>query len=834
MTIRDLSLEMSLKPFQAPDGADIDPVLEMLFSQWEPLIRQGGVEAVTVMLWVGDGSEILEYRGDLDAEIAWGCHIGNANPHGKVANDPEGIDPHSRTYPYHEQPVRLTYRRLRHILTRITVIGALRCAGKPIRVCATFDPGPEFAKSTFKYQRHPELCTGSTMGKASFVGCYATLHADAQAYAGFPTGIPEGTPLGTFLGRQAQHFLTAMGYDALWFSNGFGFGIETWSTIGPVFDGKAFHEDQRFRCRELILDFWQRFRAECPHHDIRVRGTNLTTGIDLSTDGAPIREMYQAGFMSAPPPNSPWAALDGNFGLELAGWMSHIAELPGDDVLFRYYLHDPWWKNSPWLDRYGREAHDIWLPLGVARIDAQGAIRTPTRISLLTVDDSYGMLPERVPREVTPIILDALSHAPDAPPPTVWVYPFEEYHTYTFGSEPRLPEPFAGDWLIAGAINEGLPLNAVVSTTNFLSSLLSKPALYQVSVMVTPVPDAGTAMETAIMSQVRSGGTVLLYGPIVRAGRELTHMLGLARAAPISGELALTCRSSPDREALAACIHHRPEINAGGIDSILAALAHTTVLAEVAPIADAAQSRVASLMRRDPAWQGGALAWVRGTVSAGHQGGNLLTQDDPSRYARSEVLMRHALAALGWEMGTVSRRAESQATAAIPPLTPGAMWDVAMYELAASQKSPVLGIHRHGGGLWLSGYCRDTTNRLRLRFPDGAPLLVGCDAWIEDGRAEYGMPRAWQRECRVLIDQREAGVVSCAEHTSEQIHLIRRLVVRGLRDATVTILPLPGRTTELLVNAPWPFVIGDKPAQRQLTDGRIVCSGVTGRLLISW
>ena len=29
-------------------------------------------------------------------------------------------------------------------------------------------------------------------------------------------------------------------------------------------------------------------------------------------------------------PNSPWAALNGDFGLELIGWMSHIAELPGD------------------------------------------------------------------------------------------------------------------------------------------------------------------------------------------------------------------------------------------------------------------------------------------------------------------------------------------------------------------------------------------------------------------------------------------------------------------------------------------------------------------------
>lgn len=834
MTIRDLSLEMSLKPFVAHDGTDIDPVLERLFAQWETLICQAAVEAITVMLWVGDGSEILDYRGDPAAPIAWAQHIGNANPHGAVPNDPQGIDPHSRTYPYHDNPVPLTYGRLRHIVARIKAIGAARCDGRPIRVCATFDPGPEFAKSTFKYERHPEICAGNLMGRASFVGCYTTLHADTAHYAGYPSGIPEGLPLGTFLGRQARHFLDDLGYDALWFSNGFGFGIETWSTIGPVFDGKAYHEDLRFRCRDLILDFWRRFRAECPQHEIRVRGTNLTTGIDLSTDGAPIREIYRGGFDCAPPPNSPWAALDGNFGLELAGWMSHIAELPGDDVLFRYYLHDPWWKNSPWLDRYGREAHDLWLPLSIARIDATGAVRTPTRISFLTVDDSFGAMPDRVPREVTPLLLDALSHAPDAPPPTVWVYPFDEYHEHTFGAEARLAEPLAGDWLIAGAINEGLPLNAVVSSAAFLASLATTPDRYRASVLVTPVPDAGTALSAAVIAHVRAGGKALLYGPEGRAGTAMATLLGVAAAPAISGELTLTCAFCPDREPPAGRVHHRPEINAGGITSVLAdGVTYSRVLATMAD-PETASERVVSLHRADPAWHGGAVAWLRGTVSAGHTGGNLLVQDDPSRYARSECLLRHALAALGWEIGLIRRSSEATTTVSNAPLPVDAPWDVLMYELAASQDSPVLGIHRHDGGLWLSGFTRDTTNRMRLRFPQGAPLLVGCDAWFEDGRAEYQMPRAWQRECRVLVSQRDGGRVSCVEGTCEQVGWSRRLWVRGLRDATVTILPPPGRELWLLANPPWPFVIGQDVAHERRADGSVVCTGVSGRLSIAW
>ena len=85
----------------------------------------------------------------------------------------------------------------------------------------------------------------------------------------------------------------------------------------------------------------------------------------------------------APPPNSPWAALNGDFGLELVGYMT-----PGGRVAarqgfpFRYYVHDPWWLNSPWLDRYGREPHDIYLPLAVGRIGPAGTVETPGSIAL--------------------------------------------------------------------------------------------------------------------------------------------------------------------------------------------------------------------------------------------------------------------------------------------------------------------------------------------------------------------------------------------------------------------------------------------------------------------
>jgi hypothetical protein len=112
--------------------------------------------------------------------------------------------------------------------------------GKPVRAGATFDPGPEFAKSDFKYVKHPEICVGESMGRKSMVCSYALLNADDNRYAGFPDGIPQDTAMGTFLGRQAQIFMDDLGFDYLWLSNGFGFGsarnVATESKPGaPIF-----------------------------------------------------------------------------------------------------------------------------------------------------------------------------------------------------------------------------------------------------------------------------------------------------------------------------------------------------------------------------------------------------------------------------------------------------------------------------------------------------------------------------------------------------------------------------------------------------------------------
>ena len=73
---RNITLELSLKPFKKIDAASIQAVCAGVFEQWNALLKNR--ETVSVMLWVGDGSEILDYDGDLNKPMEWCHYIGSA------------------------------------------------------------------------------------------------------------------------------------------------------------------------------------------------------------------------------------------------------------------------------------------------------------------------------------------------------------------------------------------------------------------------------------------------------------------------------------------------------------------------------------------------------------------------------------------------------------------------------------------------------------------------------------------------------------------------------------------------------------------------------------
>ena len=183
----NITLEASLKPFKKNDKTYIREVAKEMFVQWHSLLRHA--DTVSVMLWTGDGSEILDYKGAPTQPLEWAKYMGNPNTTHAVNSGPKELSIHERAYLYLENPPNFTYGDLKFIVQTLKEEGK-KVTGKPILVGETFDPGPEFAKSDFKYKKHREILGGSAMGHNTMVSCYSVLNADSEAYAGFPKGIP--------------------------------------------------------------------------------------------------------------------------------------------------------------------------------------------------------------------------------------------------------------------------------------------------------------------------------------------------------------------------------------------------------------------------------------------------------------------------------------------------------------------------------------------------------------------------------------------------------------------------------------------------------------------
>ncbi|MDD5053134.1 MAG: hypothetical protein PHO27_10425 [Sulfuricurvum sp.] len=811
---QNVTLEMSLKPFKVNDKDYFRQVANEVFKQWSALIRQA--DTVSVMLWTSDGSEILDYKGVLSQPLEWAKYIGNPNTGREIGSGPKELTLHERAYLFMENPPTYTYGDLKFIVQSLKEAGHT-ITGKPIKVGATFDPGPEFAKSDFKYKKHPEILGGNAMGNKSMVSCYSVLNADKEPYAGYPNGIKANTPFGSFFGKQSQHFLTDLGFDFIWFSNGFGFGVEGWNAIGSIFNGKGFEQEKMDVATSKMTEFWKLFRKECPNFQIQTRGTNLSVGSDLARDAVDIKNIYKGNFNMLPPPNSPWAALDGDFGLELVGYMSRMSELPDNRFPFRFYTHDPWWLNSPWLDRYGREPHDVYMPLSVSRIDVNGNIGIPTNLNILTVDDSKGNMPVQVPNEVTPHILKARMDAPTAPGPLVWVYPFDEYHDWAHRFKDRLPEIYYGDWYIRQSINNGFPLNTVISTTSFQSVIIKNPDLFKQSILVTIAPDAGSALEKALIRFVENGGKLIVYGPVDHSSEAFTDFLNLKNESPLVGELNISSFYMPDvlENAFPKVLNHHSLLSGGGISSILKNRNDSTTKM-LAQVEQSGTKRDIAWVRSKPEWLGGKVSYLRGTNSCSFSGGRLLTPDDPVKWYTGPLLSRYVLHEFGF--------------------------DFFVDKQDPSVKSPVLTISRSNNAYVFSGYNPSNTVKLRFKMPQGAPLFFGLETKLENGNSTYTMPTAWNRECRVFVEQNN-GIVSYKELCSGQLGISKRFQINGLKNATVHIYPEDNITSQQFhtyINVykvfeyPWiggeiPFKVGDKKLGKCF-----VVENVTGELVVAW
>ena len=461
----------------------------------------------------------------------------------------------------------------------------------------------------------------------------------------------------------------------------------------------------------------------------------MSHGIDYATDGVPLNDIYSAEKNMLPPPNSPWAALDGDFGLELMGYMSRIALLPGKDYLFRYYLHDNWWANSTWYDRYGGQPHDIYLPLAVARIDEEGKMSSPSHMHLLSVDNCFGELPELCAYEPLPHLLKAMKESPDAPSPFVWVYPFEEYSSAN--SEEEIQKMYSEDWFIRGCINNGFALSCVTSTSLFINH---NKELYASSIIVTPVPKADSKFENEILRYEKSGGKVIFYGSAKHAGKAFKEHFGIEISdIGLCGEAEVSENGSN-----VGTVKINPLICGGEVFE---------------------KSTTGSCYLEANGYCLGSKKensiWLRGTVSCDlRQGSRLPIPHSAKEYIISEQYMLKASEMFGYSVKIDN-----------PYFT----------------KNPCMMLHRHNGSFIFSVFMPSTSCSVKFKFPLGAPILDGYDTVLEDGNAVYHFPKAERKECRVFVNQKD-GVISCRETAPVSAQYRRTITVEGLQNADIYFL----------------------------------------------
>ncbi len=800
MTVGRVSLEMSLKPFRQTDDAYIEKVCEELFDGWRELI--GYADSIAVMLWTSDGSEILEYTGNIDDKMEWGKYIGNANPRPefpavKLNEANPRMDVHVQPCYYMENPPEITYRDLARIIAAIKRVGK-RVTGKEVRVVETFDPGPEFAYSDFKFHRHPELNKGTMMAK-QWIHCAANLDADNYVYAAYPDGIPAGLPFGRFLGEQFKCLARDTGFDSIWLSNGFGFSLESWNWVGELFDGEVFNHEMAPEIIESIRIFWREFTAAVGEDMlIECRGSNLSAGMDIAAHGSPIDDIYQNNIIA--PPNSPWAALNYRFGLELAGFMSHIAELPTAGYMFRYYTHDPWWHNSPWFDRYDSTPHDIYLPLALARVDSEGGVTRPMGVNFLSADDTYGRLPRRCPIEVTPHVLRAYANFPDEVGPVTWLYPFDHYAKMGL-VEGKMERMFMDDWFIENAIDNTFPLAAVVSDRNYMTV---SPDTFRRTVLVTPVPEEGSILEEAVLRALSDGQRILLYGNPAYASAALRRLIGVTEVTSVEGELTLQLYRDLDthRVAPADKIYHNSLLSGGPISDIYDGNPDVQVLASVTA-EDGKEYAYVTYNQEQ------RVAFIRGSFPHKQVPKASLPGQFPcAEYYPVARLMRMALAALGYTVAVADEDVD------IAP--------------------PVLLVSRRNNGDIFTIFSKNTTSRVTLNMELGAPIPIGTEAKITPAGATFALPKFAQLECRAFVKQEAESIVTCVRDTAEHPYMDQRIALTGLVDATVTFALPVGARFELVERGQW-IVQKTNVAYTLSEDGRyLTVEHINGGIKVCW
>ena len=830
-----VNLEVSLKPWKNLQPEFVRATCEQMFENWRNLIDRS--DEVAILMWNNDGSDIYEWSGNLSDEVSPPHYVGFCNYDMEHAFDPDSRHYRvNKAQPYMDNPPKVTYRDLRNIIREIKNTG-MRMFGRKIMVGSTIDPGPEFAFSKFKYERHPEVLTpdGWKIMPMHFITHQATLNGDSYPYGGFPGGIPDGTPFGTFIGRQMQSAREELGFDYVWFSNGFAYTHYPWGYRGELFFGRRWEPEKADGQRKAANKFWSDFREECDC-PIEVRGSNFPLGSDLATDGCSHKDLMEIGKLDRPPCNPPWGSRA--LGLEMVAYLTRISKTRTRRIPFRFYLNDPWFNSNAWYDYYNRETFDIYVPMSAARLNAEGGVDTPTDLSLLTVDTELGDLIREEAHESTPHFLHALEMRADAAGPLVWVYPFDEYDEILKKEPEKLKYVFSHDWFMRSVVNHGLPLNTVASTECFTE--LAEADNLPDSVFVAPAALGDWKSQKMLLNVVKNAGHVMLYGSLDHVTRETLDMLGVTLAESLEGEFHVTCTLEEDRferdveppkyadpydesvgrgfikddhniERDRRPLKHRALSDGNGLRAVASDWAAVAVSVE-----QAGNRRAYAVVRRDPAWNGGSISWLHGSCG--------FHTDTESRDGEpAEDKPWNTRLPFEWPRRMLAEQCGL---------------DIVQDRIDESVKPAYIFIKRRKGAFIFTGNKPNTTVTMRVKTPDGAPVYAESETRIRNGYACDHFGKTFHNEVRVFVKQDEA-VIYAKELAARRVEgFIRHFSVANLENAEVTIFPDPVSLTngKLRINgkiAGW--IDGEKiEYETDPRRGCVVVKSYTGALYVCW
>lgn len=795
-----LSLEVTAKVWKSRDPKDVEAVCREMFRIWRRPISRSN--EVCVCMSIGNGEHILKWSGNLDDVLVWDRHKGHNNakyafPQDTFAGIPLEL--------YMDNPPDMTYRDLLVICETLKRV----CEEEHHRKCrlfTNFEPGPEFAESTFKYIEHPEILNQQGHAHGASIAYDGVLHQDHYHYAAYPQGIPEGEPFSRFLGKQVNHFFKTFGYEGISLSNGLGFGTFPWTLNGRNFDGTTFGLVDFKEESEAMSQFWDIFQKEAPY-PAAAQGTNWPVAADLATKCIPLKEYYDKKYLSMPLANTVSVFFNDSVGFSLQALLSRSSYADGFRTYF--YLNDMWYPQNPFEDYpYDGEAYDFYIPASVSLIDSKGHLEKLSGAAIGSVHNEHGDFAESTFVKFLPHYERSLDHLPDAISPLTLLYPFEEFHTAAADPEKTyLPMLYFSDCFAATAIDSGLPLNSVCSTENFAKALSQGTLDGTVLCTVLPMKDAPYCED--LIDYIKNGGQVLFYGSERHADPRINQMLGLHTDSAIDGELIM--EASPELEAVSdeiltgSILKHSPIDSDGGISAVAY---DCQVLAEVV------QNGQRRAYMTEKIIGSGKAVWVRGSLPFSIERGEEIVYQ-PQQYLSAPRFLRYGLCRFGWQIR--QRFTEKCVPAQL------VMW-------------------RHDNGLYFTGYAPDNTLDMGLLTPDGAPLLSGFTTEIRDGIAWYHIPTTLWKPCYIFVRQ-NTGRIRCR-------HIYNG---RKFKNCTYSVTGL--ERAEILIRVPeehWSTVeiqVSDREFSVMLQNNQdagqygicmdeknhtILLSPVTGNLQVSW